>query len=90
LFVLSGGGTRNATLVGTLRKLLPGRIELADDLGWDAGAIEAQAFAYMAVRSLLGLPITFPDTTGVGEPTIGGILAQPSDPAAREFDSSFV
>ena len=64
IFVLSGGGTRNVTLVATLRKLLPGRIELADDLGWDASAVEAQAFAFMAVRSLQGLPISFPGTTG--------------------------
>ncbi len=89
IFVLSGGGTRNATLVGTLRKLLPGRIELADDLGWDAGAIEAQAFAFMAVRSLRGLPISFPGTTGVPGPTIGGVLAQPSEANSLEFENSF-
>ncbi len=89
IFVLSGGGTRNASLVATLRKLLPGRIELADDLGWDAGAVEAQAFAFMAVRSLQGLPISFPGTTGVPQPKTGGILAQPSDSNAMEFENSF-
>jgi anhydro-N-acetylmuramic acid kinase len=35
------------------------------DLGWSGDAVEAQAFAYMAVRSLKGLPLTFPGTTGV-------------------------
>ena len=89
IFVLSGGGTRNATLVGALRRLLPGRIELADDLGWDAGAIEAQAFAFMAVRTLLGLPNSFPGTTGVPAPTAGGVLAQPSDDNSMEFENSF-
>ena len=89
IFVLSGGGTRNASLVGTLRKLLPGRIELADDLGWDAGALEAQAFAFMAVRSLRGLPISFPGTTGVPQPMTGGVLAQPSDSNSMEFENSF-
>jgi anhydro-N-acetylmuramic acid kinase len=89
IFVLSGGGTRNASLVGTLRKLLPGRIELAGDLGWDAGAVEAQAFAFMAVRRLQGLPISFPGTTGVPQPRTGGILAQPSDASAMEFENSF-
>jgi anhydro-N-acetylmuramic acid kinase len=89
IFVLSGGGTRNASLVGALRKLLPGRIELADDLGWNAGALEAQAFAFMAVRSLRGLPITFPGTTGVPQPTTGGVLAQPSDSNSMEFENSF-
>ena len=89
IFVLSGGGTRNASLVGALRKLLPGRIELAGDLGWDAGAVEAQAFAFMAVRRLQGLPISFPGTTGVPQPRTGGILAQPSDASAMEFENSF-
>ena len=89
IFVLSGGGTRNASLVGTLRKLLPGRIELANDLGWDAGAVEAQAFAFMAVRSLRGLPISFPGTTGVPRPMTGGVLAQPSDSNSMEFENSF-
>lgn len=90
IFVLSGGGTRNASLVGALRKLLPGRIELAGDLGWDAGAIEAQAFAFMAVRNLRGLPISFPGTTGVPRPMTGGILAQPADSNSMEFENSFV
>ena len=89
IFVLCGGGTRNASLVGTLRKLLPGRIELADDLGWDAGAVEAQAFAFMAVRSLRGLPISFPGTTGVPQPMTGGLLVQPSDANSMEFENSF-
>jgi anhydro-N-acetylmuramic acid kinase len=79
IFVLSGGGTRNIALVGALRKLLPGRVEIADNLGWDSAAIEAQAFAFMAVRSMKGLPISFPGTTGVPEPMTGGVLARPSE-----------
>ncbi|NGX94218.1 MAG: anhydro-N-acetylmuramic acid kinase, partial [Candidatus Afipia apatlaquensis] len=47
------------------------------DLGWSGDAIEAQAFAYMAVRSLKGLPLTFPGTTGVTLPLTGGVLAKP-------------
>ncbi len=89
IFVLSGGGTRNATLVGTLRKLLPGKIALAEDLGWDAGAIEAQAFAYLAVRSRLDLPISFPGTTGVPEPLTGGILARPGEPMPGDAIGDF-
>ncbi len=76
VFVLSGGGTRNPTLVDNIRKLLPARVELAGDLDWNADAIEAEAFAFMAVRSLNGMPITFPGTTGVAEPISGGIVAQ--------------
>ena len=84
IFVLCGGGTRNATLVGSLRKLLPGRVELADDIGWNAEAIEAQAFAYMAVRTLKGLPISFPGTTGVPAPMPGGVVARRADPREVE------
>jgi anhydro-N-acetylmuramic acid kinase len=79
IFILSGGGTHNATLVATLRKLLPGEIATAGELDWDADAIEAQAFAYMAVRSLKGLPISFPGTTGVPQPMTGGYFAQPEE-----------
>jgi anhydro-N-acetylmuramic acid kinase len=40
-------------------------------------ALEAQAFAYLAVRTLKGLPITFPGTTGVKRPMAGGVVAKP-------------
>jgi anhydro-N-acetylmuramic acid kinase len=43
-----------------------------DELGWDGDALEAQAFAFMAVRSLRGLPLSFPGTTGVPQPLTGG------------------
>ena len=76
VFVLSGGGAHNATLVEALRTLLRGRVELAESLGWNADAIEAQAFAYLAVRSLKGLPLSFPGTTGVSRPVTGGELAK--------------
>jgi anhydro-N-acetylmuramic acid kinase len=89
IFVLSGGGTRNASLVGALRTLLPGRIELAEERGWDASAIEAQAFAFLAVRSLRGLPNSFPGTTGVPHPVTGGVLVRPSEASLLEFETSF-
>jgi anhydro-N-acetylmuramic acid kinase len=76
LYVLAGGGARNGALRGALKKLLPGQFVLADEVGWSVDALEAQAFAFLAVRSLLNLPITFPSTTGVPEPMTGGILAQ--------------
>lgn len=76
VFVFTGGGTHNATLTGSLYKLLPGTIERAEDLGWYVDAIEAQAFAYMAVRSLKRMPISFPGTTGVARALTGGVLAQ--------------
>jgi anhydro-N-acetylmuramic acid kinase len=49
-----------------------------DDLGWDGDALEAQGFAYMAVRHLKGLPISFPGTTGAPQPMTGGVLYPPA------------
>ncbi|MGZ3304346.1 MAG: anhydro-N-acetylmuramic acid kinase [Asticcacaulis sp.] len=76
--VLAGGGRHNAFLVGRIREALsPAKVVLAEDLGWRGGAIEAEAFAYMAVRSLAGKPISFPGTTGVKAPLTGGKVFQP-------------
>jgi anhydro-N-acetylmuramic acid kinase len=57
------------------RQLAPARVETADAVGWSSDALEAQAFGYLAVRSLKGLPITFPTTTGVPRPLTGGVVA---------------
>ena len=46
------------------------------EAGMDGDAVEAEAWAYLAVRSLKGLPITFPGTTGVAKPLTGGVLAK--------------
>ena len=54
------------------------RISTTEKVGWVSDAVEAQAFAYLAVRSHLCLPISFPTTTGVMEPLIGGKLALPN------------
>jgi anhydro-N-acetylmuramic acid kinase len=71
--VLAGGGRHNAFLVARIKAALaPAQVVLAEDLGWRGGAIEAEAFAYMAARSLRGLPISFPGTTGVKTPLTGG------------------
>ena len=50
---------------------------LAEDAGLRGDFIEAEAWAYLAVRSLKGLPLTFPTTTGCKEPVSGGVLVQP-------------
>jgi anhydro-N-acetylmuramic acid kinase len=47
----------------------------AEDAGWRGDFVEAEAFAYLAVRSLRGLPISFPMTTGVPRPMTGGALS---------------
>ena len=77
-WIVAGGGTRNRTLMRMLaERLAPAPIETAGAVGWSADALEAQAFAYLAVRTLKGLPLTFPTTTGVPRPLTGGILVRP-------------
>ena len=78
-WIVSGGGARNATLMRLLAdRLSPAIVETADQAGLSADAIEAQAFAFLAVRSLRGLPLTFPSTTGVSKAMTGGVLQHPS------------
>ena len=77
LVIVCGGGACNPTLMGELRQSLPCHVATADTLGWSIEAMEAQAFAYLAVRCLNDLPITFPRTTGVAAPLVGGQLAMP-------------
>jgi anhydro-N-acetylmuramic acid kinase len=74
--IVCGGGARNKTLMRELADRLPCPVVFAETFGWSSDAMEAQAFAYLAVRSLKNLPITFPMTTGVERPLPGGILAQ--------------
>ena len=77
-WIVSGGGARNPTLMRMLaERLKPAPIESAHQAGWSINSLEAQAFAYLAVRSLRGLPITFPGTTGAPRPLTGGVLAKP-------------
>ncbi|WP_024509771.1 anhydro-N-acetylmuramic acid kinase [Bradyrhizobium sp. ARR65] len=77
-WIISGGGARNLTMMRMLReRLAPARVEAANALGWSADAIEAQAFGFLAVRGLKGLPLSYPATTGVPMPMTGGVIARP-------------
>ena len=77
-WIVAGGGARNPTLLRMLaERLAPARVETAHAVGWSIDSLEAQAFAFLAVRSLRGLPITFPGTTGAPRPMTGGVLAKP-------------
>lgn len=77
-FIVCGGGARNLTMMRMLReRLAPARVEAADALGWATDAIEAQAFGFLAVRTLKGLPLSYPATTGVPAPTPGGVIVRP-------------
>ncbi len=77
-WIVAGGGARNPTLMKMLaERLAPASVETADAVGWSSQSIEAQAFAYLAVRTLNGMPLTFPTTTGVAAPLPGAIIARP-------------
>jgi len=75
--IVCGGGASNPILVRELVQRLPCKVTTADVCGWSADSMEAQAFAYLAVRSKRGLPYTYPTTTGVAAPMTGGVLAEP-------------
>jgi anhydro-N-acetylmuramic acid kinase len=74
-WIVAGGGARNPTLLSMLRKRLGVPVRVADELGWSGDAMEAQAFAFLAVRTLKRLPITFPTTTGAPRPITGGLVS---------------
>ncbi|MEP2829585.1 MULTISPECIES: anhydro-N-acetylmuramic acid kinase [Alphaproteobacteria] len=73
-FIVCGGGRHNPVLMAMLSKRLQGGVLPAEDLGWKGDDVEAEAFAYLAVRALRGLPLSLPATTGVPEPMPGGKL----------------
>ncbi|WP_420561527.1 anhydro-N-acetylmuramic acid kinase [Tepidicaulis sp.] len=74
LWVVCGGGRHNPALMDELKARLPGAVIGAEDAGWRGDDVEAEAFAYLAVRSLRGLPLSEPGTTGVPEALTGGVL----------------
>jgi len=76
--IVAGGGRHNTTLMAMLGETCSLTPEPIEALGWDGDATEAQGFAYMAVRALNGLPISFPGTTGVPEAMTGGVVDQPA------------
>jgi anhydro-N-acetylmuramic acid kinase len=77
--VVCGGGARNPAMLRALSQRVGAKLLTADEVGWSADMMEAQAFAYLAVRSLKGLPLSFPSTTGVPAPVTGGLLARPPE-----------
>ena len=74
--LICGGGRKNKTLIeGIKSRVLKNLvIQSIDDYDIDGDYVESQAFAYLAIRSYLGLPISFPSTTGCKEATTGGVL----------------
>lgn len=72
-----GGGCHNKTLMRRLRAHTSVMIDPVEVLGWRGDALEAEAFAFLAVRRLLNLPASLPSITGVDEPCIGGVISEP-------------
>ncbi|HXR86160.1 MAG TPA: anhydro-N-acetylmuramic acid kinase [Stellaceae bacterium] len=72
--LVTGGGRHNPVLMQMLAARLGRPVAPVEAVGWEGDAIEAQAFAYLALRARAGLPLSFPGTTGVAKPMTGGIL----------------
>ena len=77
-WIVTGGGAHNAHLMAELARALGAPVVDAGAVGWDGDLLEAEAFAYLAVRSMRGLPLSWPGTTGVPEPMPGGRLTRAS------------
>ena len=78
IWVVCGGGRKNKTLMALIAANVQNAVVPSEALGFDGDFIEAEAWAYLAVRSSLKLPITFPETTGAPQAMTGGILLSPS------------
>ncbi|NND19878.1 MAG: anhydro-N-acetylmuramic acid kinase [Silicimonas sp.] len=81
--LVTGGGRKNPGLMEMLAGLAPCPVVPVEDVGLDGDMLEAQAFAYLAVRVLRGLPTSAPGTTGVAAPVGGGQVSRPGDVTRR-------
>ena len=72
--IVTGGGRKNIAFVKSLQDRFTAEVLVSENIGLDGDSLEAEAFGYLAVRSKLGKPLTFKNTTGVSKSTTGGIL----------------
>ena len=72
--IVCGGGRKNASLIKQLKLYSNKNLSFfnSEEFGLNGDFIESQAFAYLAIRSVLSLPISFPSTTGCSAPCSGG------------------
>lgn len=77
LWIVCGGGRHNRAILNSLRERLSGSVLTAEEAGFDGDTVESEAWAFLAVRCLLGKPLTFPGTTGAPSPMPGGRIATP-------------
>lgn len=80
LWIIAGGGRRNKAIMRLIAGHVQNAVVPAETAGLDGDSLEAEAWGYLAARSMMGLPITFPGTTGVSAPMTGGVLAKPKMP----------
>lgn len=71
-WIVSGGGRHNPVLMEMLKARVEGDVRSAEDVGWNGDALEAEGFAYLAMRAKRGLSLSLPTTTGVKQPMTGG------------------
>ena len=69
-----GGGRKNLFLINSIKKKIKNNIKKIDDIGIDGNFVGSQAFGYLAIRSFLKLPISYPGTTGCIKPCVGGVI----------------
>ena len=79
-YLICGGGRKNSFLIQNIKDYLSNKtnisIDLIDEYNFNGDYIESQAFGYLAIRSFLNLPISYPKTTGCKIPTTGGKLVK--------------
>ncbi|MEN0654156.1 MULTISPECIES: anhydro-N-acetylmuramic acid kinase [Hyphobacterium] len=72
----TGGGRKNPAMMDAIAEAAGCAVEPVEAAGWNGDLMEAQAFAWLAVRSVRGVPLSIPTTTGVPEPMTGGEIAR--------------
>jgi anhydro-N-acetylmuramic acid kinase len=73
--VVCGGGRHNPAIMAMLEQRAGVQAMPAEAVGWRGDAIEAECFGFLAARTVRGLPISFPSTTGAPYPLVGGRIA---------------
>lgn len=77
-WIFTGGGCQNPVLLRLIKQKIKQPVLLASDFGWDKNTLESLGYGFLAVRSLFGLPLTFPTTTGISTELAGGELTTPT------------
>lgn len=83
-WLVTGGGRHNPVLLARIAQAVGAVVEPVEDVNWNGDALEAEAFAYLAVRSLRGLALSRPETTSARAAVTGGRLNLPPEPAAKQ------